>query len=249
MWYYYPVRKKKEEKTDVVEDPNLNVPAEGFDIKGSDPQAIVLADKVMDSMGGRKAWDDTRYLSWNFFGARKLLWDKKTGDVRIESPSQDLKILMNVKEMTGKVMKGGELLTDSVDFYLDLGKRIWINDSYWLVMPFKLKDSGVTLKYVREDTTQNGEVSDILRLTFKEVGVTPQNAYEVWVSNENYLVKQWAYYRNASDSVPAFVLPWENYEEKGQILLSGERGERDLTEIEVYEEVPEGIFDSFEVSI
>ena len=33
------------------------------------------------------------------------------------------------------------------------GGNDWINDLYWLVMPFKLKDSGVTLKCLGEDTT------------------------------------------------------------------------------------------------
>lgn len=240
---------KKSGETEEEYDPNLNVPAEGFNIEESDPQAIVLADRVMNAMGGRKAWDDTRYLSWNFFGARKLLWDKKTGDVRIDQPGQNLQIIMNVRDMTGKVMKDGQVLTDSVDYYLDQGKKIWINDSYWLVMPFKLKDSGVTLSYLREDTTMQGEVSDVLKLTFDSVGVTPQNAYDVWISNEDYLVKQWAYYRNSTDSVPAFVLPWTDYQQKGEILLSGERGERDLTEIKVLEEVPEGTFESFDTSL
>lgn len=238
-----------DEKSEAMEE-DLNYPAEGFDIEGSDPQAIVLADKVMTSMGGRKAWDNTRYLSWNFFGARKLLWDKQAGNVRIDIPKDDITILMNVDEMTGKVQKKGvEVSADSVSYYLNMGKRIWINDSYWLVMPFKLKDSGVTLNYIREDTTQAGEMSDVLRLTFEDVGVTPNNAYEVWISNEDYLVKQWAYYTNASDSLPRFTLPWGDYQQKGDILLSGERGERDLTEIEVLESVPEGTFTRFDVAI
>jgi hypothetical protein len=29
------------------------------------------------------------------------------------------------------------------------GKNWWINDAYWLVMPWKLQDPGVTLSYVK----------------------------------------------------------------------------------------------------
>jgi hypothetical protein len=33
----------------------------------------------------------------------------------------------------------------------------WINDAYWLVMPWKLQDPGVTLSYVKTDTLQMGK--------------------------------------------------------------------------------------------
>lgn len=46
-------------------------------------------------------------------------------------------------------------------------------------MPYKLKDSGVTLKYKGEGQTEEGEPAQVLVLTFKDVGVTPQNKYEV----------------------------------------------------------------------
>ena len=37
-----------------------NPPAPGFDLAGSDPRAIAVADQVMERMGGREAWDRTR---------------------------------------------------------------------------------------------------------------------------------------------------------------------------------------------
>jgi hypothetical protein len=231
--------------TTIEED--LNYPEEGFDIEGSDARAIVIADKVMKAMGGRKAWESTRLITWNFFGFRKLWWDKQTGDVRIEIPSQNLAMVTNLKDSTGKVWKNGNLMQDSLDFYLDQARKIWINDSYWLVMPFKMKDTGVTLTFVGEDTTQAGEMAEKIRLTFDQVGVTPQNLYYVWVSKEDSLVKQWAYYRNANDEAPGFVLPWGDYRKYGNIVLSGDRGERDLSDIEVLDEVPEGLFSTYNV--
>jgi hypothetical protein len=228
---------------------DLNTPAPGFNVEESDAIAIITADKVMKAMGGKKAWDNTRYIKWNFFGLRKLLWDKETGNVRIEIPRDSLTVLMNVNEMTGRVQKGSMEVTDSLDYYLDMGKKIWINDSYWLVMPFKLKDSGVTLTYIGESQTLTGDPANLLQLTFDNVGVTPDNKYQVWVSNETNLVSQWAYFPNAEDDEPRFTLPWGDYKQKGEILLSGERGDRDLTEIEVYEDLSEDHFTDFEATI
>ncbi|WP_020527212.1 hypothetical protein [Flexithrix dorotheae] len=224
-----------------------NPPMEGFDATNSDPKAIEIADKVMKAMGGRENWDNTRYIAWNFLGFRKLLWDKFTGNVRVENQNNDLKILVNIHNMEGKVFKDGMEQThpDSLSKYLKRGKEIWINDSYWLVMPFKLKDSGVTLKYLGIDTVMNNP-SDVLELTFKEVGVTPQNKYHVFVDNQTNLVNQWAFYKNYDDEKPGFTLPWANYKEFGKIKLSGDRGPRQLSEIYVFETLPESYFTSFD---
>jgi hypothetical protein len=231
--------------------PNDNPPADGFNIEDSDPIAIIIADKVMNAMGGRKALDSTRYITWNFFGSRRLLWDKQTGDVRVKSLRDDREVILNIGSKEGMVFKEGVQLTepDSISKYVDWGYRVWVNDSYWLVMPFKLKDSGVTLSYVGESQTLLGEPSERLRLTFENVGVTPQNAYEVWVSLESDLVKQWSYYPNATDSIARFTLPWDNYQKKGGILLSDERGDRDLSDVEVLETVPQNIFTSFDEAL
>lgn len=223
-----------------------NPPAEGFDIEGSTPHAIVMADQIMNAMGGREKWDQTNVIFWNFLGVRTLLWDKANNKVRIDIPSSKMVIALDMNDMTGNVWKDQVKYTqeDSVSKYLEQGRKMWINDSYWLVMPFKLKDSGVTLTYVGEDTTRQGNRADVLRLTFKNVGVTPDNAYDVWVDFDTRLIEQWAYYKEATQDEPNFVLPWTDYQDYNGLLLSGERGDRDLTNIKVLKSVPKGAFES-----
>jgi hypothetical protein len=222
----------------------VNPPAEGFNEAASDPEAIAIADEVMQSMGGRAAWDSTRYLAWNFFGRRHLIWDKQTGNVRIDIPSDSSIFIINVHEDTGRAMVGGKEITrtDSLDKYIEQAKKIWVNDSYWLVMPYKLKDSGVSLAYLGEDTIQGGEPADVLELRFENVGFTPDNKYRVFVDKDDRLVRQWAYYRDAAQDTPNIVTPWDDYREYGSIRLSGDRGQMQLSEIQVMEEVPEETF-------
>ncbi len=224
-----------------------NPPADGFNANESDPKAIEIADEVMQAFGGRKNWDATHYIAWNFFGSRKLIWNKYTGDVRIESLKNDTKILVNIHTMKGKVYKDGAELVqpDSLAKYLEDGRKYWINDSYWLVMPFKLKDSGVTLKFLGEEDTQKGSKADVIRLTFKGVGVTPDNSYKVWVNKENHLVDQWAYYKETTQPEPTFITPWEDYRTFGKIKLSLSRGERKFTDVYVFDKLPETVFSSF----
>lgn len=222
-----------QESSDRQLSTNPNPAAEGFNKEASDSTAIAIADKVMEAMGGREAWDKTRYISWTFFGRRDLVWDKYTGDVQITIPDKDLRIVTNVNKGGGKAW-GNELEfieTDTLNYLLDMGKSIWINDSYWLVMPYKLKDSGVTLHYAGERQSTEGKPSYVLDLTFDGVGDTPQNRYEVLVDTNTYLVTEWAFYATAQDTTAAFSTPWSDYKQYGRILLSGNRGKNKLDNI------------------
>lgn len=220
-----------------------NPPAPGFNAAGSDPRAVEIADQVMTAMGGRPSWDATRFLTWNFFGLRTHLWDRWTGDLRFQQADQ--LVLMNINTKAGRVFRGGQEVTDEAERakVLDGTYKAWINDSYWLLMPYKLKDSGVTLGYKSEGKLADGRAADVLQLTFEGVGVTPENKYDVYVSRDKHLVEQWSYYAKYTDPEPRFTTPWASWERHGQVLLSGDRGERKLTGIRVFDELPRSVFE------
>ena len=222
-----------------------NPAAEGFNQAASDAKAIELADQVMTAMGGREAWDDTKVISWSFFGKRHLVWDKHTGDVRITSPGDSTVYLVNVFSGKGEIMVRDTVIEDAKrkQELLEKAKSIWINDSYWLVMPFKLKDSGVTLKYLGEGVMQDGTPAHILQLTFKEVGVTPNNKYHVWIDHSDDLLKQWAFYRDHDKEEPNYIRPWDNYQPYGKILLSADRSDKvGPSDVHVYDQVDPTVF-------
>ena len=225
--------------------PNPATP--GFDATGSDARAVQIADAVMVAMGGRTAWDDTQLIAWNFDGIRKFVWDKWSGDVRIDNLHDDQTILLNTTNDMGRVFRNGEELTkpDSVAKYVKQGKRDWINDSYWLLMPFKLKDTGVTLKYLGDEPTQPGKPANVLQLTFKSGNSLSGSRYKVWVDKKSRLITQWAYYPKLSDKDPLFMLPWGDYEPYGNILLSSDRGKHELSDIMVFTGLPGEVFSDF----
>ncbi|MGH9321913.1 MAG: hypothetical protein ACRD3V_18755, partial [Vicinamibacteria bacterium] len=171
-----------------------NPPSPGFDLAGSDAKAVAIADEVMKALGGRKAWDETRYVTWNFFGRRAHVWDKHSGNLRFENDGSV--VLMNLGTKKGRVWKNGEEVTSPADLEKALhdAESAWINDSYWVFMPYKLKDTGVTLKYLGKGKTEAGASADVLQLTFENVGRTPENKYHVYVDDESRLVTQWDYY-------------------------------------------------------
>lgn len=234
------------EKTEEKQETTKEV-SPSFNAEKSDQKAVDLADKVIAAHGGEENWNNTRYIEWNFLGARDLLWDKYTGNVRIDFPGQESTYLINVNEDTGRVKIGDRELTkaDSLAQYIERGKQIWVNDSYWLVFPFKLKDPGVQLKYVGKDTTKNGEEAEVISLTFEKVGFTPQNKYKAYIDPQSHLLLQWDFYRNASDSAASFQNIWTDYQQYGDIMLSSGRDERELGNIKVAQEWNDKVFEEF----
>jgi len=216
----------------------------GFDEQGSDKRAIEIADKVMQAMGGREAYDKTRYITWRFFGKRFHLWDKWTGNIRVEH--EKLTVLMNIHTRKGRAWQDSVEITepDSLARLVKFGYEAWINDSYWVVMPYKLKDSGVTLKYVGEGKMENETPAHILELTFNDVGVTPNNKYRVYVNKESWLVEEWAFFRSREDEKPRFKTPWANWTQHGNIMLSSDRGKWKHTDLKVLDRVPAEYFAS-----
>lgn len=216
-----------------VAGKDANPPAPGFDQAGSDADAMRIADGVMAAMGGREHWDAAQTIGWTIFG-RTHVWNKRTGDYRLEADTT--LVVMNVNSMQGRAWEKGNEVADAAkrDEVLKNAKSIWINDMYWLLMPYKLKDSGVTLKYGGEKATPDGRSADVLVLTFKSVGDTPENKYDVYVDRESGLVTQWSYYKAATDAEPRFTLPWTGWADYDGILLASGRGPKvEVTGIQV----------------
>lgn len=232
-----------ETKKTSVENPA----SEAFDLAHSDPAAVELADSIMAAMGGRTAWDNTRFISWRFSSSRDWVWDKATGRVRIESLKDTTTYLLNVNDSVGRVQVKGKELTqpDSLKKMLRKAKSMYFNDMYWLAMPFKLKDSGVTLKYMGQDSL-NGNRYNVLQLMFSNVGDTPQNKYRVYVDAKDKLVRYWSYFKDSRQDTSNFTLPWDNYQKYGGILLSGDRSHGGGPKnVRVDEVMPDKIFTEF----
>jgi len=207
--------------------------------RGSDPRAVSIAEDMVEALGGRAAWDRARVLEWNFFGRRSHVWDKWTGDYRLEDGTRV--VLMNLNTGVGRVFEGGVevIAAETRTKELARAKSIWINDSYWLVMPYKLLDPGVTLRDGGQRKLASGAPADVVRVEFEAVGDTPKNAYDVFVSQDTRLVAEWSYFEDRSDAEPKLSSPWSGWQEFHGIRLCGDRGpKRSITDIAVRDEPP-----------
>ena len=220
--------------------------AEGFNEKGSDKKAIEIVDRMMEKMGGFEAWEKARYIGWTYFGQYNI-WDKKEGLFRHEKGSNIVSI-MNLSKRAGKVYINGAPVTDSVRMYghLSTAYTHFVANSYFLCLPYKMKDPGVTLLYRGEGQTMDGKAADIVRMIFNEVGISPENMHDVWIDKETGLPSQWGFYATRSDKTPAFVRKWADYKDYNGVKLASNRNSYNdtlsLSHITVTDFVPKDLF-------
>jgi hypothetical protein len=198
-----------------------------------DPKATALADKVMQALGGAKAWNNTHYLRFDFAvdrGGKTVVrrahtWDKWTGRYRLEATNKKgdpSVVLMNVNTKEGSAfLKGKKLEGKDANKHLEEAYATWVNDTYWLLMPYKMKDPGVILAYDGEEK-KGGEAWDKVRLTFDNVGLTPKDKYWAYVNRKTGLVDRWDFVLKG-DKKPPSAFTWANWKSYGKIQLADDR--------------------------
>jgi hypothetical protein len=231
-------------------------PAAAQEGTADDARAQELADRVMEALGGQEAWDATRYVVFDFAGRRTHWWDRYTGRHRLEGTTREGESYLVLEDVDdrgeagrawfqGKPAEGeqaAELLKNAY--------AAWINDTYWLLAPYKLRDPGVHLVYAGRETV--GDVTyDKLKLTFERVGLTPGDTYWMYVHPETGRVERWAYVLESQEPPPT-VWEWRGWQPYGstKILLAPERVQPDggrelsLAPMEVPDELPDAVFES-----
>lgn len=210
-----------------------------------DLSALALADSVMTAMGGRDAWDSVPYVSFVFFGNRLWFWDKARDRFRVESEKRGYRIAGRLDRTQTNLWLQDRVENhpDSLSKYARVAWEAWINDTYWLAMPFKLRDPGVRLTDLGVCQADSSTSARCMGMTFQSVGVTPDNRYKVYIDPVSYQVIRWDYFRHAGDTLPVMSTPWTDYRPYGRIMLSSGRGDRMLSDIALPTVLPDAIFE------
>jgi hypothetical protein len=199
---------------------------------GGDPKAVAIADKVMTALGGQKAWEGTRFLRFDFavdregkaIVSRAHTWDKWTGRYRLEGLTKEgdpYVVLMNLNTKEGDAWrKGKKLAGEERKKELEDAFAVWTNDTYWLLMPYKLHDAGCKLALAGEEK-KGGKAWDKLFLTFDNVGLTPKDKYWVYVNRETGLVDKWDFVLKGENKPPS-TFTWEGWKSYGKIQLAND---------------------------
>lgn len=146
----------------------------------SGPQADALALKMFSAVNG-EAFKNTRYLSWSFrSGKHTYIWDKTLGKVKVSWDDITVNLMLNNPERSYVFEKGVKINNDQRrEKSISKAIKLFNNDSFWLVAPFKVFDSGVERSLVKLDDGTNG-----LLVTYTSGGSTPGDSY-LWKLQPN----------------------------------------------------------------
>jgi hypothetical protein len=99
--------------------------------------------------------------------------------------------------------------------------RNFINDKYWLLVPFQLIwDTSATISEPKKVESPIGKTSlNMISLTYPdEGGYTPGDAYDIFY-DDDYLIKEWNYRRGNSEE-PSLSTTFENYKNYNGIKIA-----------------------------
>ncbi len=227
-----------------------------------DPDLQRIYSRMMEEMAPDRGWERVRYIAFDrvvdrggpVLDRRAHRWDVWGGMYRMVGASGEQEIVAvidtNNPTESERIWLDGELVTDPAvsDSLADRAHGSFINDTYWLLMPYKWADPGVNTVYLGE-MAMDDRPYEVVELTFEGVGRTPQNRYRGWVDPETGLMAYWQHWRNASDPEPAFTLAWTEWNQFGPLLLSAGRPDStgysrvNFDNMEASLEMPEGMFE------
>jgi hypothetical protein len=236
-------------------------PPGAFDPSKSDEKAVAIADQVIAAMGGQAAWDKLRFVKLTFavkqgekrLGVRTHYWDKHGRRSRMEGPTKEGKSLVAVVDHAtrqGQAAVDGQLLFEADSKkYVDLAYGNLINDTYWLFMPFKMKDPGVRLRY-EGGVPENKPIYDKIMLSFDDgTGLTSKDRYWLYVNRTDHMIERWSYVlQGQGQSASPTAWQWVDWTTVGGLKVSTRRtqdgGEVDivLENVEALDTLPETVF-------
>lgn len=203
--------------------------------------------RMLAAMGGADGWAKARYFEFDFvvvrngqeLTRRSHRWDRHRGDYRLRylSGSDTIVSVFNVNDAKAGAVRinGREIEGARKDSLLSAAYARHINDSYWLLMPYKWLDPGVHLASQGRQTDAQGREWDVIKLTFEQVGLTPQNEYLAFVNPQTGLMERWHHFPRAG--APPAIYDWNRWQRFGPIMLATEKPSPDGSAVIRFENV------------
>ena len=137
-------------------------------------KADALATKMLTALN-KDAFDTTEIIEWNFINEHFYVWHKQENLVEVSWDEN--KVLLKTKKPSDSEVYINDKLTKNDDL-IKQAESYFNNDSFWLIAPYKVFDSGTERRLV------NYNDKDALLITYKTGGSTPGDSY-LWILDEN----------------------------------------------------------------
>ena len=131
-------------------------------------EADALAIKMFNVLN-HEAFENTEVIEWDFRGTNHYKWYKQQNKVEVILGEE--KIILNLKNTSKSIASSPKLIQKAIDNFN--------NDSFWLVAPYKIFDTGTERAIVKY------EDKDALLVTYTSGGSTPGDSY-LWILNDKF---------------------------------------------------------------
>lgn len=164
---------------------------------------LSVAQKIANAHGFEN-WEKVSEIQFKFGQNRNWVWNPKSDDITLTTDKDT--ISYNRKSL------------DSISTRAD---RAFINDKFWLLIPFQLVwDEGVTIsKPVKAQApVSKSEMNKIILTYSNEGGYTPGDAYDIFYTDD-YIIKEWAF-RRGNKAEAGLINTFENYQDFNGLKLA-----------------------------
>ncbi len=174
-------------------------------------KTLTIAEKIANAHGFEN-WKNVSEVKFTFKVDRDTI--KGKGRSWIWKPKDD-RVTMIAGETTVSYLRSE---MDSTHIGADRG---FINDKYWLLVPFQLVwDASVTISESKKTVApiSNDELNMITIEYSNEGGYTPGDAYDIFY-DDDYLIKEWVF-RKGNSKEPSLTTTFENYKDYNGIKIA-----------------------------
>lgn len=166
-------------------------------------ESLTVAQKIANAHG-YEHWSKVSEIQFTFNKGRSWVWKPKSNDVTL---------------MTSKdTINYNRASIDSVSLKAD---RAFINDKFWLLIPFQLVwDAGVTISEpeVAVAPVSKTKMNKITMTYSNKGGYTPGDAYDLFYGDD-YIIKEWGF-RKGNKPEAGLINTFENYQDFNGLKLA-----------------------------
>ncbi|WP_298496633.1 hypothetical protein [uncultured Algibacter sp.] len=141
-------------------------------------QADALAYKMLDALD-YEAYKATQHIEWTFKKRHHYEWDKVNNTCNVYWRENKVVLDLNDTSKSKVYIHNFKNESDMAQELIDKAITYFNNDSFWLVAPYKVFDTGVERRLVKTDDNK-----EALLVTYTSGGSTPGDSY-LWLLDDN----------------------------------------------------------------
>ncbi|MEQ8627332.1 hypothetical protein [Ekhidna sp.] len=161
-------------------------------------EAESLAGEMLTALN-KSGYDTLSMIRFTYPGGHNYEWDRENNKVRVRWDNKDVHLDLNQSPDDFNVTE-----YQAYEYFL--------NDSFWLVAPFKVRDEGVMRSTVKVDDGRG------LLVTYTTGGVTPGDSY-LWIIGEDGFPKAWKLW-TSNVPIGGLKIGWGGWVEKEGVWFS-----------------------------